>query len=290
MQEQKQRQETVTIWDVEPTELETALYNAFIRHAIDNRGVLTSPRRGRQVASQILTLVQQYLTFEANESDITAAATQLAEQGMAMVTATQMMRVLHRAERNLVDTAVARRLNDLQILFLEKIANAREIVQQRFQETAQTALQRALHTQLEQQISLHEVQKQRNANLNQILQLNARLSQANDEATLLREAVTGICQALDINNVTLFEALDPPDVWRVITTTAPFLNQGDNAPAKTADMLATALNKEGELVRAYQSEDGEDGISVGIILRVGQRLLGAMVANHSNLATEGYEE
>ncbi|MAT98020.1 MAG: hypothetical protein CL608_12815 [Anaerolineaceae bacterium] len=290
MQEQKHEQDTATIWGAAVNELETALYNAFIRHAIDNRGVLTSPRRGRQVASQISSLVQQYLAFEANESDITAAATQLAEQGMAMVTATQMMRVLHRAEHNLVDTAVARRLNDFQILFLEKVANAREIVQQRFQETAQTALQRALHTQLEQQISLHELQKQRNANLNQILQLNARLSQANDEATLLREAVTGICQALDITNVTLFEALEPPDVWRVITTTAPFLNQGDNAPAKTADMLATAFGKDGEVVRAYQSEEGDDGISVGIILRVGQRLLGAMVANHGSLATESYEE
>lgn len=290
MQEKKQAQDTVTVWGIEPIALETALYNAFIRHAIDNRGVLTSPRRGRQVASQISSLVQQYLAFEANESDITAAATQLAEQGMAMVTATQMMRVLHRSEPNLPDTAVTRRLNDFQILFLEKIANAREIVQQRFQETAQAALQRALHTQLEQQISLHEVQKQRNDNLNQILYLNARLSQANDEATLLREAVTGICQALDITNVTLFEALDQPDVWRVITTTAPYLNQGDNAPAMTSDMLATALSKEGETVRAYQSEDGENGISVGIILRVGQRLLGAMVANHNDLATESYEE
>ena len=212
MQEQKQEQDTATIWGVAVSELETALYNAFIRHAIDNRGVLTSPRRGRQVANQISSLVQQYLAFEANESDITAAATQLAEQGMAMVTATQMMRVLQRTEQTLVETAVARRLNDFQILFLEKVANAREIVQQRFQETAQTALQRALHTQLEQQISLHEVQKQRNANLNQILQLNARLSQANDEATLLREAVTGICQALDITNVTLVEAREHPEV------------------------------------------------------------------------------
>ncbi len=290
MQEQKQEQNTAVIWNIEPSALETALYNAFIRHAIDNRGVLTSPRRGRQVASQILALVQQYLAFEANESDITAAATQLAEQGMAMVTAAQMMRVLHRAELNLVDTAVVRRLNDFQLLFLEKIANAREIVQQRFQETAQAALQRALHTQLEQQISLHDAQKQRNDNLNQILQLNARLSQASDEATLLREAVTGICQALDIADVTLFEVLEQPDVWRVITTTAPYLNQGDYAPAKTADMLAATLMKEGETVRAYQSEDGESGITVGIILRVGQQLLGAMVANHTNLATESYEE
>lgn len=288
--QEKVDQDTTSAWGVELIDVETALYNAFIRHAIDNRGMLTSPRRGRQVTNQILALVQQYLAFEANESDITAVATQLAEQGMAMITATQMMRALHRSDLRLADTALFRRLNDFQLHFLEKIANAREIVQLRFQETSQAALQRALHTQLEQQISLHEAQTQRNDNLNQILHLNARLSQANDEATLLREAVTGICQALDINNVTLFEALEPPENWRVITTTAPYLNQGDNAPAKTADLLAAALSKEGETVRAYQDEGGEDGISVGIILRVGQVLLGALVANNSNLAAETYEE
>ncbi|MCA9943514.1 MAG: GAF domain-containing protein, partial [Anaerolineales bacterium] len=291
MQEHKQvDQEKNNVWRVEPAVLESGLYNAFIRHAIDNRGVLTSPRRGRQVASQLVSLIQQYLAYEANDTDITAVATQLAEQGMAIVTATQMMRVLHRPETMPEDTAVSRRLNDFQIIFLEKLANAREIVQQRFQETAQTALQRALHTQLEHQTSLHEAQKERNANLNQILQLNARLSQTNDQATLLREAVTGICQALDIANVTLFDATDPPDMWRVITTTAPYLNQGDPAPGSMADMLATALNKDGETVRAYQTESGQDGLSVGIILRVGQRLLGGLVANHDHLAGESYEE
>ena len=288
--QEKIEQETATAWDVDQLVVETALYNAFIRHAIDNRGVLTSPRRGRQVATQILTVVRQYLAFEANETDITAVATQLAEQGMAIVTGTQMMRALHRSALEAADTVVIRRLNDFQIIFLEKLANAREIVQQRFQETAQLALQRALHAQLDQQISLHEAQKQRTDNLNQILQLNAKLSQASDEATLLREAVTGICQALDIAHVTLFEALHSSEAWRVITTTAPFLHQGDDAPTETIDMLNTALSKGGETVRAYQTESGEDGIAVSIILQVGQQVLGAMVANHDKLATESYEE
>ena len=275
---------------VDPVVLETTLYNAFIRHAIDNRGVLTSPRRGRQVATQLVTVVQQYLAYEANESDITAVATQLAEQGMAIITATQMMRALLRALLNSVDAVTIRRLNDFQIIFLEKLANAREIVQQRFQETAQVALQRALHAQLEQQITLHDAQKQRNDNLNQILQLNARLSQASDEAALLRDAVIGICQALDITHVTLFEAIQSPADWRVITTTAPFLNQGDPAPNDTGNLLSAALQKEGEAVRAYQTEQGKDGIAVGIILRVGTHLMGAMVAHHENLVTESYEE
>ena len=269
--------------------LETALYNAFVRHAIDNRGILTSPRRGRQVATQLLAVLQQYLAFEANETDITAVATQLAEQGMAIVTATQMMRALQQTTQAGPDTAVSRRLNNFQLIFLEKLANAREIVQQRFQETSQSALQRALHAQLDRQITLHDAQKERNANQNQILHLNARLSQTTDEATLLREAVAGICQALDITHVTLYEA-QTNSVWRVLTTTAPFLTQGNNASSATTDLLESALDKEGEAVRAYKTENDQDGIVVGIILRVGQHLMGALVANHDDLDTETYEE
>ncbi|WP_420643365.1 GAF domain-containing protein [Candidatus Leptofilum sp.] len=271
--------------------LEAALNNAFVRHAIDNRGVLTSPRRGQAVAAQLVAVVQQYLAFEANEADITAVATQLAEQGMAITTASQMMRALQRTAQGQADTAVLRRLNDFQLSFLERLANAREIVQQRYQETSQAALQRALHAQLERQISLHDAQKARNDNLNEILQLNARLSQTSDEASLLRDAVTGICQALDITHVTLYEALDRADAaWRVITTTAPFLHQGDNAPEETAVQLETALTQKGESVRIYETENGQDGIIVSIILRVGQQLLGGMVANHDHLDSDLYEE
>jgi signal transduction histidine kinase len=292
MQEQEQAAaQSSAPLGIDQVVLETALYNAFVRHAIDNRGVLTSPRRGRQVAAQLVTLLQQYLAFAAKGSDITAVATQLAEQGMAIIAGTQMMRALQHTMSPELDPAVLRHVNDFQILFLEKLANAREIVQQRFQETAQSALQHALHAQLDRQISLHDAQKARNANLNQILQLNARLSQTSDKATLLSDAVSGICQALDITHVTLYEALDPADTaWRVITTTAPFLHQGDNAPDKTAELLEIALVKGGESVRAYETDSGKDGIVVGVILRVGQHLLGAMVANHDNLDNEVYEE
>ncbi|MCA9916535.1 MAG: GAF domain-containing protein [Anaerolineales bacterium] len=291
MQEQKAGKATSqpeSIFD--SAALEAALNQAFVRHAIDNRGVLTSPRRGREVAAQLAAVLQQYLAFEANEADITAVATQLAEQGMAMVTGTQMMRAMFRTLQPTQETAVTRRLSDFQSLFLEKLANAREIVQQRYQETSQTALQRALHSQLERQISLHDAQKERNTNLNQILQLNARLSRTEDEATLLSEAVSGICRALDISYVTLYEALNQKDeAWRVITTTASFLDQGDSAPAETEELLLTAQAKDGEAIRIYTGES-DDGVEVGIILRVGPNLLGALVATQDNLDKETYEE
>ncbi|VAW39642.1 hypothetical protein MNBD_CHLOROFLEXI01-2403, partial [hydrothermal vent metagenome] len=225
MQEQKQENiPATTAWGVNKVVLETALFNAFVHHAIDNRGILTSPRRGRQVATQMLEEIEKFLAFEADEADIALFASLLAEQGMAIVTGTQMMHALLPLLQN-AETAVILRLNSFQIHFLEKLANAREGIQQRYQETAQAALQRALHEQLDQQTSLHEAQKQRNDNLNQILHLNAHLSQINDKATLLREAVNGMCVALNIAHVTLFEAAQSPKNWRVITTTAPFLTQ-----------------------------------------------------------------
>ncbi|WP_420627647.1 GAF domain-containing protein [Candidatus Leptofilum sp.] len=292
MQEQEQVvAQPTTDAGIDTVVLTAALNDAFVRHAIDNRGVLTSPRRGQNVAAQLVAVAQQYLAFEANDSDIAAVATQLAEQGMAIVTGSQMMRALQRTAQAQLDTAVLRRVNDFQLIFLEKLANAREIVQQRFQETSQAALQRALHAQLERQTSLHDAQKDRNDNLNEILQLNARLSQTNDEASLLRDAIIGLCQALDITHVTLYEAFDQTEAaWRVITTTAPFLHQGDSAPKETAALLDSALDQQGESVRVYKTENGRDGFAVGVILRVGQHLLGGMVANHENLDTEVYEE
>ncbi|MCP4417584.1 MAG: GAF domain-containing protein [Chloroflexi bacterium] len=291
MQEKEEaNQKDIMMWGVDKVAMETTLYNAFIHHAIDNRGVLTSPRRGRQVAAQILTAVNKFLAHETDEADIKILATQLAEQGMVLVTGTNMMRALLGFVQSSTETAVIHRLNDFQLLFLAQLATAREIVQQRFQETAQAALQHALHDQLEQQTSLHEVQKKRTHNLNQILQLNARLSQASDEATLLREAVNGICAALDIAHVTLFETLQPSENWRVITTTDPFLNQGDDAPAKTVALLATAFNKGGETVRSYQNDSGDDSIVVGIILQVGTQFLGSLVAHHNQLDADNFEE
>ena len=117
---QKQEQETqsiTTVWGVDKVVLETALTQAFAHHAIDNRGILTSPRRGRQVATQILAAVEKFLAFETAESDIAFFAAQLAEQGMAMLTGRQMMLAFRPFIEDSLETAVIVRLNIFQICF-----------------------------------------------------------------------------------------------------------------------------------------------------------------------------
>ena len=70
------------------SQMETAVADAFVRHAIENRGVLTSPRRGPQVAARFVDVLCHYLDGQAGDTEITLWASELAEQGLALSTAT----------------------------------------------------------------------------------------------------------------------------------------------------------------------------------------------------------
>ncbi|NJN55501.1 MAG: hypothetical protein HC804_12550 [Anaerolineae bacterium] len=137
--------------------VETAVTDAFVRHAIENRGILTSPRRGTAVAARLFDLVSHYLDGQVGETEVTAWATELVEQGLSLTTASAMLRALLTAVPS--STQPTPRLNEFHLLFLEKIAVARELWLHSLQEQSQAALQRALHQQLDQQITLHEAQK-----------------------------------------------------------------------------------------------------------------------------------
>ncbi len=264
-------------------DLEAALHQAFIYHAIDNRGALASTRQADTVAAQIADAALYFLRHEAAETEVTAVAIDLGQRGLSVLTGAALMRVL--GEMGLGrDTAVAQRLNAFQLIFLEKLAAARELEQQRIQEKSQTALQRALHTQLEQQISQHEAQERYNHTLNSILLLNTRLSQADNEKSLIDAAVSGICQALDLSSVTLYTISETSQSWTIHTTTADHPHPGEEIAPDTLAQLQTALQQNGEVVRFYQTEEGDDGLAVAILLRGSGRLLGALVADSSNVA------
>ena len=64
----------------------------------------------------------------------------------------------------------------------------------------------------------------RTRKLHRILELNARLTGCNQESLLLDEAVSGICQSLDLADVTIFSWLAPQ--WRIRTTTSAVLQPG----------------------------------------------------------------
>ncbi|MEJ2747676.1 MAG: hypothetical protein P8183_07170, partial [Anaerolineae bacterium] len=194
------------------------LQDAFTRHAIDNNGLLTSTRFAKQIAQQVSQLALDYVNNKTDEAEIITTTMLLAEQGLSYTAAAAMMQALQQVDWG--EKINLARLNEFQVRFLEKLAGNREYVQQKQQERAQLALQQALHNQLEQQRRLHQAQEQRNENLNQILQLNARLVPITHEAELLDQAVSGICQALQLANVTIFDYYTAQSNWVVRTTTA----------------------------------------------------------------------
>jgi signal transduction histidine kinase len=281
-------------WQQQRSNIEASLQQAFMQHAIDNSGLLTSARRGTLVADQLYELMLNFIVGKAGEAAVTAVAEQLAGQGMAMVTGGQMMRSLAQAHwletaEPEVKAALLHKLADFQLLFMEKLARAREVIYQRRQESSQDALQQALHTQLEQQRHLRRTQEQWNQSINEILQLNARLARTTDESELLDEAVNGICQALNLADVTIYELHIPEQHWAVRTTTAAGRKPGHAIPAATLQLLDKVLGNDDEIISRYQSEKGENVLSMTLALRVGKKLLGAMIANSSGLKMGGYE-
>ena len=69
------KDELVAMWQQVSHETEALLLEAFVRHAIDNRGVLTSARRGQETVSQLQALVSRYLAAEADDQEIVTLAT-----------------------------------------------------------------------------------------------------------------------------------------------------------------------------------------------------------------------
>jgi signal transduction histidine kinase len=263
----------------ERDQVETAVADAFVRHSIENRGILTSPRRGPHVAARFVDLLCHYLDGQAGETEITLWASELTEQGLALTTATAMLRALLTA----VPAIAVPHLNEFQLLFLEKVAAAREGLQHRLQEQSQAALQRALHHQLEQQIASHEAQKQQNERLNAILQLTTRLSLVADEPTLLSAAAAGLSQALSIPSITLYRYEPEDKQWQPYKA-----GTAVSSPQDTISLLHQAQAAGGEWFQPYQPPMLE-GVIAALILQAGGLLLGGLVADAPHITSQESE-
>jgi PAS domain S-box-containing protein len=138
-----------------------ALQAAFVRHAIDNRGLLTSARRGPQVAAQVYDLSFRFLGDEAQPAEITQLTDEFAAQGMALVSGVALMQALSTAlvpgllANPHLQSEATQKLPEFQLAFMAGLAASREIERQRSGENSQAALQRALHEQLERQRQLY---------------------------------------------------------------------------------------------------------------------------------------
>ncbi len=271
-------------WSGADGEIVSALTDAFVRRAIDNRGRLTSPRRAGEVVSPLVSLLEGVMSETAVADDIIHLASSLAEQGLSVESGVALMQALSQSQwAQSLDTSSFQKLNQFQITFLGALSEARERITLRSQENTQRALHDALQNQLKQQSLLREIQEERSATLNKILQLSAQLARIKDESVLLDEAVSGICRSLDLANVTIFERHAPDNHWAIRTTTADFLQPGHDIPARMLAQLNEAMSAGGELLTLNEETQT---LSVTLILNVGKKVIGGIIANSNSSSPE----
>ncbi len=293
--ENHQNNLVVDLWRKYRPEIKELLLEAFVWHTIDNRGLLTSPRRGSQVATQIYELASKFLADEIDEDEVAQTVTGLAEKGMSIVTGTRMMGALGKSPwLDSIDlaekTAVLQKINRFQVLFLENLAGARELANLRIQERSQNALQQALHTQLEQQRQMRLNQEVRNQNLNKILRLNTNLARITNEAELLDQAAEGVCQALNLADVTIYEYLRPELEWGIRTKTRDGELHDSLFDPQLFESLNDALSGSDEIINRFPLENDQELLIVTIILRIGKLVLGAMIFKSNPLESGSHEE
>ncbi|MEM7332547.1 MAG: GAF domain-containing protein [Chloroflexota bacterium] len=196
---------TLNEWIESFDTVKDALNEVFVRSAIENRGIMMSPRRGDQVSSSLISLFQNYITQNGSEADLAQTAVQFAEQGMAFSTMAKLMQQIQTLAPHSLPLSDQQKIVSFQYQFLEQFSNARELVQIRIQENSQMALQHALQQQIEQQRLSNIFEAQRNENLKGILQLNSHLATLTDQDELIKKAVDGLCQALHLIEVSVYQ-------------------------------------------------------------------------------------
>jgi signal transduction histidine kinase/putative methionine-R-sulfoxide reductase with GAF domain len=272
----------VDIWQQHRAGIEQVLTKTFRQHALNNRGFLAATSQAAKIANQIYDLSDRFLKNKLSQTSLAETVYQLAENGLAVTTGAALMQALTQAQAQWLasvnGTSDHNLLADFQIQFMTHLAQGREQLQQEIQEKAQQALQQALHTQLQQQSKLGKAQEKRNQNLRHIMDLNAQLTLLTDESALLNAAVSGICQTLDLEDVTFYEVYEPDRHWRIRTTTAPYLEPGHDIPAEIRALLAE-LPDEGWVTHRHEAKDGRIMTTYALVLQTGSHLFGAMVAN-----------
>ncbi len=278
-------------WHTHKSDVVSSMAQAFSQHSSDNRNALKSNQAGPDIAERIFDKLTRFINEQLSQFDIAALASDLAKQGLALTTASQMMRViLSHLPTEICTPLLITKINDFQLIFLEKLAETREVVQLRTQEESQMVLQQALYAQLDQQQHLRESVENHSRSLNQILQLNASLTRANTEMGLLDSAVSGICQALDLDHVSIYEQPVHSANWILRTTTAANIGQVDPGEPQIADLLNQVPESDGVFVRQHQVSQRTKGLTIVIPFSISADRQGSLIAFSTNPGVEEERE
>ena len=270
------------------TETLEQLRQVFVQHAINNRGVLTSARRAQAVSEALYDLFIHWLEAKTDAAAISHLTTQFAQQGMAITTGSALLRTLLHSHQNQHNSGLDNRLAEFQLLFLEHLSQARELVLHESQEASQHALQRSLTMQLQQQERLRLEQEHRSQTLHQLLELNSDLAQLRHETALLDASVSGLCRKLDLADVTIYQWHGTTETWELRSTTASSVSAVQPQQPEVAAALKSLYSSNSkaamDVFQMTTLDNGLPGFRLGSLLHIGRHVMGAIVARVSHTA------
>jgi signal transduction histidine kinase/ActR/RegA family two-component response regulator len=267
--------------------------DAFLRNSIYNQGRMRSPRNAIPVAQSIFDLFVGFLSGQVDKGCIEQEATRLADQGLVLASLVELVLALYESpwlsslpESDLYSDT-ARRMGEFEAVFISSMALGREAAIVRSHEQSELALQRSLNKQLTLREQLHGVQEQRNRQLRQILQLNARIAALSNEDELLDTAVNGLCQALDLIEVSIYLGVRMGQEWLLRTSSVRAGAGQTTPPPEVVTLLDNAVVHDGEIVQSYQMGD-ETAVHLVTTFILDNDRLAAVLANsrQSQDATE----
>ena len=81
-------------WLAHQHEITTSMIDAFCQYANENRNALKSEQAGSDLVDALFNQLSQFISDKSSDFQIKAFAAKLAKQGLALTTASQMMRVI----------------------------------------------------------------------------------------------------------------------------------------------------------------------------------------------------
>ncbi len=263
----------------------------FAKFANNNRDAMKSVQSGAPIATAIFEQITGFLNGTISKHDVAALATNSAKTGLSHITASQMLKSICKTLLpEQVPTSLLIQLNEYQLIFLEALVETREVLHLRAQEESQIALQQAIYSQLEQQRQLRDSVERQSRSLNQILQLNSSLSRAANETELLREAVNGIGQSLNLDHVSIYEKSETSTNWIIRSSTASNPVQVDPTNPQIAELLTQIDTSAEEFVKEHQLSSKIKGLAIVIPFAIDAQRSGALIAVSTNLSKDKEQE
>ena len=250
--------------------------------ALVNSGEYKNSPEQEKLTSQFATLILHFLKGTEDKSDAISHAIQFANQGVSFGLVNQLFASISSFFLSNGDETAVFTLPSFQISFLEHFAEARASIAKNTQNT----LKNTIKEQEENQRQSHTMQTKRTHALNQILQLNAQLAAANNEQKLLEEAVVGLCQALELMDVSVYQFIQPGDSWSLRATSVEQLRNLFSTTEFT-HTLDAAVETGNDIIQYLPGEDKKSYLSISTLLKSGTQLLGAMILRADQLDMHG---